>query len=188
MLGQVNKPGPYPIMGERRLYDVISAAGGLTEKAGKTVTITHRHKPDQPVKVTLADGLAQTSTSNVIVQPGDTVVVQRAGIVYVVGDVARPSGFLMDNDHLTVLQAIALAGGTNKTAKLNAARILHQTPQGVVDTPIQLKKILQAKLSDVPLGADDILFVPGSAGKTLAYRAADVVLQAGTLSLVAVRP
>lgn len=188
VLGQVTRPGSYPILGDKRLYDVISAAGGLTDKAGKTVSITHRDKPDNPVKVTLAEGLVQTPESNVTVEPGDTIVVQRAGIVYVVGDVAHPAGFLMDSDHLTVLQAVALAGGANKTAKLNGAKIIRQTSAGMVETPIHLKKILQSKGPDVPLRADDILFVPNSAGKSAAYRAADVVVQAGTLSLVAIKP
>jgi len=188
VLGQVTRPGAYPILGDKRLYDIISAAGGLTDKAGKTVSISHRDKPDQPVKVTLAEGLAQTPESNVVIEPGDTIVVQRAGIVYVVGDVARPAGFLMDSDHLTVLQAVALAGGTNKTAKLNGAKIIRKTSEGMVETPVHLKKILQSKGPDMPLRADDILFVPNSAGKSAAYRAADVVVQAGTLSLVAIKP
>ena len=188
VLGQVTRPGAYPILGDKRLYDIISAAGGLTDKARKTVSISHRDKPDQPVKVTLAEGLAQTPESNVVIEPGDTIVVQRAGIVYVVGDVARPAGFLMDSDHLTVLQAVALAGGTNKTAKLNGAKIIRKTSEGMVETPVHLKKILQSKGPDMPLRADDILFVPNSAGKSAAYRAADVVVQAGTLSLVAIKP
>jgi polysaccharide export outer membrane protein len=75
-------------------------------------------------------------------------VVQRAGVVYVVGDVARPAGFLMDSDGLTVLQAVALAAGTNKTAKLNGAKIIRHTPKGLVERPIQLKKILRAKAQD----------------------------------------
>ena len=188
VLGQVARPGPYQVLGERRLYDLISAAGGLTDRAGKAVIITHRDQPEKPIKVVLSEGLEDTAESNVIIQPGDTVVIQRAGIVYVVGDVTHPAGVLMDNDRLTVLQAIAMAGGTNKTAKLNGAKILRHTPNGVVETPIQLKQILQAKKADQALFADDILFVPGSSGKAAAYRAADVMLQAGTLSLVALRP
>ena len=188
VLGQVGHPGPYPVLGERRLYDLISLAGGLTDRAGKTVIITHRDQPDKPIKVVLSEGLSDTAESNVTIQPGDTVVVQRAGIVYIVGDVGHPTGVVMDNDHLTVLQAIALAGGTNKTAKLNGARILRHTQNGVVETPIQLKQILQAKKADQQLFADDILFVPGSSGKAAAYRAAEVMLQAGTVSLVALRP
>ncbi len=188
VLGQVAHAGPYQVLGEKRLYDLISDAGGLTERAGKTVIITRRDQADKPIKVTLSEGLADTAESNVTIHPGDTVVVERAGIVYIVGDVGHPTGVIMDNDRMTVLQAIALAGGTNKTAKLNGAKILRHTANGVVETPIQLKQILQAKKADQSLFADDILFVPGSAGKAAAYRAVDVMLQAGTVSLVALHP
>jgi polysaccharide biosynthesis/export protein len=189
VLGEVTRPGPVTIMGERRLYDVISAAGGLTDKAGRNVTIAHRSTPDKPATIHLAEGLAQTAESNVPVKPGDTIVIQRAGIVYVVGDVNRPSGFLIDNANLTVLKLVALAGGTTRTAKLNGSKILRKTPDGIKETRIPLKKILQAKAPDVPLQADDILFVPGSAAKAAAYRGTESVLQAATaLSIVAFRP
>jgi polysaccharide export outer membrane protein len=189
VLGEVARPGPYAMIGARRLYDVISAAGGLTDKAGRTVTIAHRTTPDKPITIQLAEGLAQTAESNVPVQPGDTIVIQRAGIVYAVGDVNRPSGFIIDNNNLTVLKLVALAGGTTRTAKLNGTKILRRTPTGIKETPIQLKKILHAKAPDVPLQADDILFVPGSATKAAAYRGSESVLQAATaLSIIAVRP
>ena len=61
--------------------------------------------------------------SNLAVFPGDTVVVSKAGIVYVVGDVRLPGGFVMENSQLTVLQAIAMAQGTNTTAKLDKAAL-----------------------------------------------------------------
>jgi polysaccharide biosynthesis/export protein len=189
VLGEVSRPGVYPVMGERRLFDLVSAAGGFTEKAGKIITITHRDKPNQPVAVHLPQRIESSGTSNVEVLPGDTIVVARAGIVYVVGDVGRPSGFFMDSGSLTVLQAIAMAGGTNKTARLNAARIIRKTPQGMQDEPIALNKILHAKMQDLPMQADDILFVPSSAGKTAAYRGIDAVVQATTaLTIVAAHP
>ncbi|HET7209964.1 MAG TPA: polysaccharide biosynthesis/export family protein [Terriglobales bacterium] len=188
ILGQIAKPGSYPIVGERRLYDLISAAGGLTDRAGRIVVITHRDKPASPDRVNLGEALNSSPASNVLIRPGDTVVVQRAGVVYVVGDVARPSGLVMDGDHLTVLQAIALAGGTTRTAKLGAAKIIRKSAGGVIENPISVKKILQAKQADVALQADDILFIPGSAGKAAAYKTADVLTQVGSLSLVAVRP
>ena len=84
---------------------------------------------------------------------------------------------------------VALAGGTTRTAKLNGSKILRKTPDGIKETRIPLKKILQAKAPDVPLQADDILFVPGSAAKAAAYRGTESVLQAATaLSIVAFRP
>jgi polysaccharide export outer membrane protein len=115
--------------------------------------------------------------------------VRKADVIYVVGDVGHPSGFLMDNGHLTVLQAIALAGGTNKTAKLSGVKIIHRGAGGMTETPVQLKKILQAKASDQSLEAEDILFVPSSAGKAAMGRTLEAALQAATaVSIVAIHP
>ena len=95
MVGEVNRPGAYPAIGERRLFDLISAAGGLTDKAGRIVTIEHRGDPDQKVELQLSSNLAEDTQNNVDVFPGDTIIVSRAGIVYVVGDV-KPSQRISD--------------------------------------------------------------------------------------------
>ena len=189
LLGEVARPGVYPIVGERRLFDLVSAAGGFTDKAGKNVTISHRNGAEAALVVHLARHLERSASTNVNILPGDTIVVSRAGIVYVVGDVSRPSGFLMESDSITVLQAVAMAGGTNRTAKLNAARIIRKTRDGMQQTPLPLKRILQAKASDLPMQADDILFVPSSTGKTMMYRSAEAVVQAATaLTIVGTHP
>jgi polysaccharide biosynthesis/export protein len=189
VLGEVTKPGVYPVLGEQRLFDLISAAGGFTEKAGRSVTVTHRNQTDKPVTVPLYRNFTDNPESNVEVFPGDTVIVRKADIVYVVGDVGHPSGFLMDSGNLTVLKAIALAGGTNRTAKLNNAKILRKGPMGVSETPVPLKKILQAKAADITMEAEDILFVPSSSGRLLAGRTFEAAMQAATaVSIVAIRP
>jgi polysaccharide biosynthesis/export protein len=189
LLGEVGRPGIYPVVGQQRLFDVISAAGGFTEKAGRSITITHRGQPDKPLVVPLARNVSDNPESNVFVYPGDTIVVRKADIVYVVGEVGRPSGFAMDSGHLTVLQVIALAGGTTKTAKLSSVRLLRKGPEGVNETPIPLKKILEAKAPDLQMQADDILFVPTSAAKAAASRSLEAVMQtASALSIIAVHP
>jgi polysaccharide export outer membrane protein len=189
LLGEVSRPGVYPAVGQIRLFDLISAAGGLTEKAGQSVTITHRDQPGKPGTVTLTHNLVSTPESNVPVFPGDTIVVSKADLVYVVGDVGRPSGFLMDTGHLTVLQALALAGGTTRTAKLGDAKIIRQGSSGNTETPVQLKKILEAKAPDLSMQAGDILFIPTSAGKVLAGRTFEAAMQAVTaVGIVAVHP
>jgi len=189
MLGEVLHPGPYPLVGERRLFDLISAAGGLSDKAGRTVTIIHRQNPDQKVELHLPESLAEgTSTNNVDIAPGDTVIVSRAGIIYVVGDVARPSGFMIEDNSLTVLKALALAGGGNRTASLKSAKILRQTPDGVKEIPVALQKVLRAKAPDVAMVKGDVLFIPGSAAKAAAYRTTNAALSLTTaLAVVAVR-
>jgi polysaccharide biosynthesis/export protein len=187
VLGEVARPGVYPVPGQQRLFDLVSAAGGFTEKAGRSVTVTHRDQLDKPITVPLSRNVTDNPESNISVLPGDTIIVRKADLVYVVGDVGRPSGFLMDSAHLTVLQAIALAGGPTRTANLGGARIIHRRPDGISETPVELKKILRAKAPDVVMQADDILFVPTSATRALAGRAMEAAMQAATAaSIVAV--
>ena len=189
LLGEVARPGVYPVIGEPRLLDVVSAAGGFTASAGQSITVTHRNRSDKPLTVPLSRKLSDNPVSNIPVSPGDTILVHKADVVYVVGEVGRPSGFLMDSDSLTVLKAIALAGGTTPTAKLNGARIIRKGPNGMTETPIELKKMLQAKAVDIPMKADDILFVPSSARKVLMNRSMEVATQAAAaVSIVAIRP
>jgi polysaccharide export outer membrane protein len=186
ILGEVSKPGVYPVLGEQHLYDLISAAGGLTEKAGHSITVTHRSDPNNPVVLPVSRNLSDDPKSNVSVYPRDTIIVRKADIIYVVGDVGRPSALIMDAGGLSVLKAVALAGGTNRTAKLGGVRILRKGPTGVMaETPVELKKILQAKAPDLSLQADDILVVPSSTGKILAGRALEAAMQAATILSVA---
>ncbi len=188
LLGEVGHPGPYPVIGDRRLFDLISAAGGLTEKAGRVVTIEHRGD-SQKVELQISSNLAEDTQSNVEVEPGDTIIVSRAGIVYVVGDVNRPSGFLIEDASLSVLKALALAGGGTRTSALSKTRILRQTPTGVQEIPVNLKKVLYAKAPDMALVKGDVLFIPGSPGKAAAYRTADAAMSLSTaLAVVAVHP
>jgi polysaccharide biosynthesis/export protein len=186
LAGEINHPGTYPAIGERRLFDLISAAGGLTDKAGRNVTIEHRGDP-QRVDLQLSANLAEDTKNNVDVYPGDTIIVSRAGVVYVVGDVNHPSGFMIEDNGISVLKALALAGGSTRTSALNKTRILRQTGSGVQEIPINLKKVLYAKAPDVPMEKGDILFIPGSSAKAAAYRTADAAVSMSTaLAVVAV--
>src|SRR6266851_5775661 len=162
-------------------YDAISVAGGITPKAGRYVLITRRTDPQHSVQVPLSTGGPETMQNNVVVEPGDTILVSKAGVVYVVGDVRLPGGFVMENGNdITVLKAIALAQGTNPNAALNATRLIRKTPEGPKDVPLDLKKILAAKAPDLQLQPDDVVFVPGSAGKSAAKRGAEAILQMAT--------
>src|SRR5208337_3459617 len=114
-------------------------------------------------------------------------IVSRAGIVYVVGDVQHPSGFRIEDASLSVLKALALAGGNTHTSALTKSRILRQTPNGIQEIPVNLKKMLYAKAPDMAMTKGDILFVPGSAAKGVAYRSTDVAMAVSTaLALIAV--
>ncbi len=181
VLGEVQRPGVYPVLGSRRLFDLLSLAQGLTVRAGKTVTITRRDRPQQPFTVELSQDSSRAAESNVAIHPGDTIIVSKAGVVYVVGDVTHPGGFVMDkNEGLTVLQAIALAEGLTSTAKAGQARLIRNTSEGRREIPIPLNKILSAQSPDLSLQAEDIVFVPSSVAKRAVRRTLESIVQIAT--------
>lgn len=167
ILGEVKSPGVYPLLGVHNLLDLISSAGGMTSNAGKAVTITHRGEPSRPTMVKMDSKSGSTDAFDIDVRPGDTIMVSRMGVVYVLGEVGRPGGFMLENSNrLTVLQAVALAQGTTRTASLNGAKLLRNTDDGREELTIPLQKILANKAPDQALDDGDILFVPSSAAKT----------------------
>jgi polysaccharide biosynthesis/export protein len=167
VLGEVKSPGVYPLLGAHGVLDLISNAGGFTPNAGKDVTITHRADPDHPTIVNVESSPGSATAVSVDIRPGDTIMVSHAGIVYVIGDVGKPGGFLIENhDRLTVLQVIALAQGTNRTASLDHAKLIRKTAVGHEELPIPLKKIMANNAPDQMLANGDILFVPTSGAKS----------------------
>jgi polysaccharide export outer membrane protein len=167
VVGEVHKPGIYPAFGSHRLLDYISIAEGLTPLAGTTITITHLGHPDQPEHFKMVSGSAPSPENNPEILPGDTIFVEKTGLVYVVGDVVRPGGFPMDHDeHLTILQVVALAQGTNYTAAKSSVRLIRTTATGRQEIPIDLNKIFASKVEDMKLQDNDILFVPNSKVRT----------------------
>jgi len=188
VLGEVGKPGIYPDPADHKLYEVISEAGGFNASSSRKIAIIRKNQPE-PVRIDLPRNLADDVSGNVDVFPGDTITIPRAPIIYVVGDVGRPSGLLVDNGTLTVLQALALAGGTNHTAKMGGVRIIRKGPAGMTEMTVHLKKMLEAKAPDVTLQADDILFVPVSGGRVLAGRSFEAAMAMATaVSIYSVHP
>lgn len=175
VLGEVTRPGAYPVIGSHQLSDFISVAGGFTPRAGKTITVTRQAHTDAPdvIRFTRAPNV---SGANPQVNAGDTIYVGQAGLVYVVGDVTRPGGFILDADQkLTVMKALALAEGTKPTASLKGARVVRMTEKGREEIPIDLKKICQAKAADLELQDQDIVYVPVSAAHMATNRSLDVL-------------
>src|ERR1700736_242549 len=121
--------------------------------------------------------------NNIILQAGDIVTVPHAGIVYVMGAVGRPGGFVLANDRaqMTTLKMLALAGSLNLTAKSNRAVIIRRDRQGLQhEQTVDLQKVVERKAEDVRLEASDILYVPDSNAKKALYRAGEIALGVGT--------
>lgn len=158
----------------------------LTPKGGGQDPVT----PDGATEtVRLKDLLVSGDpTFNISVYGGDVVSVPRSGIVYVIGAVGAPGGYVLQNrgDQISALKAIAMAHGLVGSAKANSAVIVRQDPVtgAKKEIPAPLKKILQRKVDDIPLEAGDMLYVPDSVGKRALARLGEAAVVIGTGALI----
>ena len=123
------------------------------------------------------------ATNNIVLQAGDIVTVPHSGIVYVLGAVSRPGGFVLANDrgHMTTLKVLALAGGLGPTAKSEHAVIVRKDAQGQQhEVDVDLKKVMKRQSEDVQLQPSDILYVPNSAGRQAMLRALEFGIALGS--------
>ena len=163
ILGEVRAPGSFPIQSPRSVLDVLALAGGLTEAADRHILI-QRNGTKEKLPFFVSNKPDAAMDASVIVNPGDMIIVPKAGIVYALGDMGRPGGYAMANidSQLSVLELSAMAGGTPPNAVPSHARLIRKTAQGYVQIPIPLSDMQKGKRSDIPLQAGDILYVPFS--------------------------
>jgi polysaccharide biosynthesis/export protein len=200
--GNVGKPGVVQLQGNRNLIEVIGQAGGLMGDAGDSVLIT-RNLSEGPIPVAGAftDPTAKYSIAhinirsimsgkdpegNIQIKPHDVITVPRARLIYVLGNVGRPGGYVLtENETMSLTQAIALAGGWDKMAALSSARILRSSGGPTREQiPANVKKIMENKAPDVQMQPDDILYIPNSMAKAIGARGAESALTIGTGVLV----
>ena len=206
VIGEVKTPMTIQATRRTTLLQALSQAGGISDAAGNTVLITRQTHPDsapevpgeasaqsapQTFNINLSDVLESGDPRyNIPLVGGDVVSVARAGIIYVVGAINRPGGFVLhdDRDHMTALKMLSLAGGTTPSAKGKNAVILRKNPDSGQrdEVPIDLDKVMKLKTTDVQLVPNDILFVPDSSGKKALHKAGDVAVGlTGGIALVA---
>jgi polysaccharide export outer membrane protein len=177
VVGAVKSPGVFQIRGTKTVIEMLSMSGGLADDAGDEVIITHATEHVINLRKLLT---APDSSLNVPVHPGDIVKVPLAGIVYVVGEVAKPGGFvLQNNENISVLQALALAQGLTHTSALRQARIIRTDPAtgNHVEIPLNLGRVFSGKSPDTILQPKDIVFVPNSTAKSVLYHGSQAALQ-----------
>ena len=199
VLGCVNTPGIQQLQGDKTLLEAISVAGGIRADAGGSVKITRdlawgriplpSAKDDETGRYSVAELKlksimdAKNPRENFLVRPNDVITVARAQMVYVIGEVNKTGGFVLnERENVSVLQALSLAGGLNHAAAPGNARILRGGPNSPQRTeiPVNLKRILASKGPDVPLEPEDILFVPNSVSKSAALRVLETGISVGT--------
>ncbi len=181
VLGQVKLPGSFPITAPRSIFDMIALAGGLTDVADRSITIERHSDPGKKVSFFFSNNAKTAIDDAVLVYPGDKVIVPKAGLVYVLGDVKTPGGYVMSNNssQLTVLQVVAAAGGTNHSAVPSQARLIRKDgTTGYSDRPLPLSAMQKGKQSDISLQPGDIVYVPFSYLRNLAVQSSGVVAAA----------
>ena len=118
---------------------------------------------------------------NPFIEPHDVIRVSKAGVVYVMGAVEKPGGFpIKDQEMLTVLRAVSLASGTVRYASPQKARLIRSVEGAKQEIPVRIQDMVEGKLADMPMQADDILFVPDSRAKSALGRGAEAALQIAT--------
>jgi polysaccharide biosynthesis/export protein len=162
---------------------VLAIAGGLAPDAGDIVRIT-RAAPNGhagTINVNLSELLESPTSAGrtIYVHPGDAVAVERAGVVYVVGEVARPGAFpLRGGSHLSALQAIALGGGMTRTASRRRVLVVRTTASGERTTiPVDFARVASGSAPDLRLESNDVLFVPNSTGRMISLGAIDTMVR-----------
>jgi polysaccharide export outer membrane protein len=178
VIGEVKTNGSYPIATPRPILAVLALAGGLTQEANRHILIERQGDQQHPLEYYVSNNGTQAIEQQVMVNPGDTVMVPRAGIVYILGDVNRPGGYVMSNNEsqLTLLQGLALAGGVTRAARQGHAHLIRKKPGGgFTDTELSVGDIQKGKRPDLPLLPGDVLYLPFSFARNLATTGASSI-------------
>jgi len=169
VIGAVEKAGSYELVGRKNLLQIISMAGGFSETAGNEIFIL-REGPDgatSTVTIDLKDLLVNGNQKlNIPIEPNDVinVPVDKEIRVFVMGRVTRPGAVRAKlSEGVTLLQAIADAGGLAEGAKESAILITRKDKAGKEQKlKVNLKDIIKGKKKDVVLMEGDVVYVPES--------------------------
>jgi polysaccharide export outer membrane protein len=187
ILGAVASPGVFPLLAPEGLGDVLAMAGDTTILAGDQIEITTPGSGGKPQIVPYSRGMDTKLLNTAIVHPGDTVQVKQAGVVYVLGGVGRPGGYVMQqNGDMSVLQAISIAGGTAVTASIKTVYVMRRSEDHTTTwLELPYRKMTQGKIADVQLHANDVLFVPTSRLKYAFMNTQGILSSAASASIYA---
>ncbi len=165
VLGEVQTPGRYQMIAPHNLADVLALAGGETLAAGDDIEVQRAGKdaPAVALHVRYSQRDSLNSLRAVEIQPGDSVFVRRAGVVYVLGAVNRPGGYLMVNGgRLNIYQALSLAGGTTLDAAKNGMYIIRPQGDSFQEIKVPFTKLAKEPQAELQLGLNDVLYIPHS--------------------------
>jgi polysaccharide export outer membrane protein len=196
IIGAVNQPGVHQLQGRKTLAEVLSLAGGLKQDCGPKINISRslkwgaiplaNAKNDSTGQFSIADVevkdllAAKSPALNIPIQPNDVITVPQAEMVYVIGEVKKPGGIVLnEKSTVSVLEALSYAEGLSGTPAPAKSKILRPIPGSTQrqEIALDLKKVLAGKGEDIALRPNDILFVPTNTPKKAITRAAEAALQ-----------
>ena len=167
VIGAVTKPGTYQMLGPRTVLQMISEAGGLTKESGADIFIIRRRETGQAERLhlDLEDLVTRGNPElNLLLSPGDVinVPIDRPIYVFVDGAVKTPGQVESKSSRpITLLQAVARAGGLTERANLRGVHILRRNDQGAqTRIPVNLREIRKGKADDIDLEDGDVIVVP----------------------------
>jgi polysaccharide biosynthesis/export protein len=180
--GEVKVPGVYPALGVHKLNDLVAASGGITQFAASHVVITHKDDPGNPTTVEYNPVALKPIIPDVQIFPGDSILIPRAGVVYVGGNVAKPGAYVLDGRRaLTVEEVMALAGNGGHASAMKRVLLVRTLDDGRKESiTIPVSLIYKGKAPDVALIDGDILYVPTSNGRLITEQAINSALGIGT--------
>jgi polysaccharide biosynthesis/export protein len=186
VIGAVDKPGKFQLQRRVRLLELLSSAGGPSDKAGKRVQVAHVGKrymcqtsPAEGTRLVLSgqeetdydifnlnETLQGDDKANPYIEPGDIVSVPEAEHAFVVGNVFKPTTIPL-REPTTVTEAIAMAGGTLPDTKTDRIRVIRKLSgsSDKMELTVNLQDIVRKKSSDLVLQPGDIVEVSVSGGK-----------------------
>ncbi|MGD0800374.1 MAG: polysaccharide biosynthesis/export family protein [Terracidiphilus sp.] len=187
VLGEVGSPGRVTLIAPTRLGEILAEAGGMTSLAGWRIKIrrgTDQSAPEEEVPYPRSQ--SNPESASILIRPGDSIIVPRAGIVYVLGAVNKPGGYVMQEDgKLNVAQALALSGGTVLQANTGGLRVIRRNPDGtVLDFPLSYDGIAKGTQTPLILQAQDIVYVPMSKVKTTLSSITGILTAAASAAII----
>jgi polysaccharide biosynthesis/export protein len=187
VVGAVKNPLVFQATRPIPLLDAIARAGGIREDAGSDIVVSKQAMQDgKPTRVTQTIPVRKLIDNadpslNVMLHGGEEVLVPEALKIYVVGNVRKPGAYPVRSDEeTTILQLLALSEGLAPySAKV--AYVYRRAPGGTkTELPVELGKIMKRKAPDVPLQANDILYIPDNKGQRLTAQTIDRLAGLGT--------
>lgn len=154
VLGDVLKPGRYPLDHPSTLTDLLAMAGGITANGSEQITVISRKDgKSSRQEYDLREMLGKNGSPDVPVFPGDIIYIPRAPVFYIYGEVQRPGMFHLEHD-MRVVHALATGGGLTSRGTERSLYIKRRNAEGGIET-------IKADTA-TPLLADDVLLIQES--------------------------